>query len=139
MRSVEQQLPLIPEKPILSRPVDLTYIPVLKCTADALDYACRLANVVPKAICPLMECDKTVWSRICSGELDLDGRDIPRFNKVVGNSAYLMYLNYVDGWDLASMRKAQDDKDRRIAQLEQELADRDRAMALWVSAQRVAK
>lgn len=125
LRNVEQQLPLISEKPIVSRPVDLSYIPSLQSTSDALDYACKLANVVPKALCPLMDCDKTVWSRICSGEFDLDGRDIPRFNKVIGNSAYLFYLNHVDGWDINSMRKAQDDKDRRIAELEQRLAKKE--------------
>jgi hypothetical protein len=122
----QEQLDLLSErKKIISAPVDLARIPGLRNTHKALEYACSLADVAPKEICPLMDCDKTVWSRICSGEFDLDGRDIPKFNKVIGNSAYLLYLNHIDGWDLASMRKAQDDKDRRIAELESKLAAKE--------------
>lgn len=126
LRDVEQ-LSLIPERrPIVSEPVNLQHIPLLKNTADALDYACRLAKVVPKAVYLNMECDKTVWSRICSGELDLDGRDILKFDRTINNDAYLFYLIHQHGYDLAALRKRGDDKDRRIAELEQELADERR-------------
>lgn len=126
LRDVEQ-LSLIPERqPIVSEPVNLQHIPLLKNTADALDYACRLAKVVPKAVYTNMGCDKTVWSRICSGELDLDGRDILKFDRTINNDAYLFYLVHQHGYDLPSMRKRGDDKDRRIAELEQELADERR-------------
>lgn len=135
MREVApEQIPLIPDRKIISRPVSLEHIPVLTSTAQALEYACQLAGVVPKEICARMECDKSTWSRICSGEWDLDGRDIPRLNKVLGNSAYLLYLNHADGWDLAAMRKVQDDKDREIFELRQQVADRDRAIELFVKA-----
>jgi plasmid maintenance system antidote protein VapI len=132
LRDVEQrQLTLLPErKP--SRPVALEHIGVLKSTKQALEYACQLADVTPKEVCLDMECDKGTWSRICSGEWDIDGRDIPRLNRVLGNSAYLLYLNHVDGWDLASLRKVQDDKDREIVELRQQLADQDRAIRLMV-------
>jgi hypothetical protein len=127
------QLTLLPERePIVSRPVNLDHIGVLSSTAQALEYACQLASVTPKQVYPYMDCDKTVWSRICSGELDLDGRDIPQFNKVIGNSAYLLYLAHVEGWDLTTIRKVRDDKDRRIAELEQKVADQDRAIRLMV-------
>jgi hypothetical protein len=133
LRDVERQLELIPErKKIVSAPVDISRIPGLRDTNKALEYACSLADVTPKEICPLMDCDKTVWSRICSGEFDLDGRDVPKFNKVIGNSAYLLFLNHLDGWDIASMRKAQDDKDRRIADLEQKLANKDLEMKVLI-------
>ena len=129
-----EQLSLIPDRKIISRPVSLEHIPVLKNTAQALEYACQLAGVVPKEICPHMECDKSTWSRICSGEWDLDGRDIPRLNRVLGNSAYLLYLNHLDGWDLTSLHKVQDDKDREIFELRQQVAERDRAIELFVKA-----
>lgn len=135
MRSVEQ-LELIPNRKIISRPVSLEHIQVLKSTAQALEYACQLADVVPKEVCPHMDCDKSTWSRICSGEWDLDGRDIPQFNRVVNNSAYLLYLNHVDGWDLTSLRKVRDDKERRIGELENENRDLRRAMSLWVEVQK---
>src|SRR5579859_4587322 len=127
-----EQLSLIPDRKIVSRPVSLEHIRILKSTAEALEYACQLAGVKPKEICPHMECDKSTWSRICSGEWDLDGRDIPRLNRVLGNSAYLLYLAHVDGWDLAAIRKQQDDKDREIAELRQQLADQERAIRLMV-------
>jgi hypothetical protein len=133
LRDVEQ-LTLIPERrPIVSEPVNLQHIPFLKNTADALDYACRLAKVVPKAIYPNMGCDKTVWSRICSGELDLDGRDILTFDRTINNDAYLLFLNHQHGYDLTAMRKRGDDKDRLIEELRQELADERRLNAKMVS------
>lgn len=128
-----EQLTLLPTRdPFVSRPVNLDHIGVLNSTSQALEYACQLANVTPKQVYPYMDCDKTVWSRICSGEFDLDGRDIPRFNRVIGNSAYLLYLAHAEGWDLTSIRKVRDDKDRRIAELEQKVADQDRAIRLMV-------
>ena len=140
LRDVERQLELIPErKKIISAPVDISRIPALRDTHKALEYACSLADVTPKEIYPLMDCDKTVWSRICSGEFDLDGRDIPKFNKVIGNSAYLLYLNHVDGWDLPSMRKAQDDKDREIAELKQKLANKDLEVKALIDFHRAIK
>jgi hypothetical protein len=133
LRDVEQ-LTLIPERrPIVSEPVNLQHIPFLKNTSDALDYACRLAKVVPKEVYPNMGCDKTVWSRICSGELDLDGRDILKFDRTINNDVYLLFLVHQHGYDLASMRKRGDDKDRRIAELEQELADERRLSAKMVN------
>lgn len=138
LRDVEQ-LSLIPgEKPV-SRPVSLDRIYTLTDTRDALLYACELARLVPKQIYGHMGKDKTAWSRIVSGEFDLAGRDIPKFNAVVGNNAYLLYLAHLDGIDLGSIRKTQDDKDRRIAELEQQIADRDRAMRLMVEAMKGSK
>lgn len=123
------QLALLPAPPeIISRPVSLDRIYQLTSTHDALMYGCELARrsngdpVVPKLIYSEMGCDKTVWSRITSGELDLDGRDIKQFSDVVRNDAYLLYLNHRHGYDLASMRKTMDDKDRTIADLTARLA-----------------
>lgn len=117
------QLALLPSPPqVVSRPVSFDRVYMLDSTHDALAYGCELARLAPKQIYGEMGCDKTVWSRIASGELDLDGRDIKRFSDVVQNDAYLMYLNHLHGYDLASMRKAMDDKDRVIADLREELA-----------------
>lgn len=126
----EQLSLVLPRKP--SQPVDLKHIPLLTGTDDALVYACKLARRPPKDIYPDMGYEKSVWSRLLDGEYDLDGREIPKFNRVVGNSAYLLYINHLDGWDLASMDRAQDDKDRKIAELERTVADQDRAIRLMV-------
>jgi hypothetical protein len=117
------QLALLPTPPkVISRPVSFDRIYTLESTHDALLYGCELARLAPKQIYGEMGCDKTVWSRTTSGELDLDGRDIKQFNNVVCNDAYLLYLNHLHGYDLTAMRKTMDDKDREIADLRAELA-----------------
>lgn len=116
------QLALLPTPKVVSRPVSLDRIYALDSTNDALAYGCELARLVPKQIYGEMGRDKTVWSRIASGEFDLDGREIKRFNTVVQNDAYLLYLNHQHGYDLTSMRKTMDDKDREIADLREQLA-----------------
>lgn len=121
LRDVEQ-LALIPAPKVVSKPVSLDRICTLVNTHEALLYGCELARLVPKQIYGEMGCDKTVWSRISTGELDLDGRDIRKFNSVVLNDAYLLYLNHQAGYDLHAMRKTMDDKDQRIADLEARLA-----------------
>ena len=128
-----EQLQLLPDR-VRSRPVDIAHIPLLRSTTAALEYACTLASVVPKQVYPYMDYDKSAWSRICSGELDLDGREIHRFESVVGNHAYLFYLNHEAGFDLTTLRKTQDDQEKRIEELEREVADRDRSIRLLVDA-----
>lgn len=134
--STVEQLALLPPAGVVSRPVSFDRIYTLTSTHDALMYGCELAKMVPKQAYGPMRIDKTTWSRITSGEWDLDGRDIPQFNKVVGNNAYLMYLNHLDGIDLASIRKTMDDKDRRIAELEAKVADRDKRIETIIEYER---
>lgn len=135
LRDVEQ-LALIPGEKVESRPVSLDRIYTLTDTRDALLYACELARLVPKRIYGPVGKDKTTWSRITSGELDLHGRDIHMFSSVVNNDAYLLYLNHVHGYDLSTLRKRQSEQDKRIAELESENRDLRRAMSLWVEAQK---
>jgi hypothetical protein len=117
------QLALLPEPPkVVSRPVSFDRIYTLDSTHEALLYGCELARLAPKQIYGEMGIDKTAWSRISTGEFDLDGRDIRRFSAVVQNDAYLLYLNHQHGYDLAAMRKTMDDKDRVIAELQEQLA-----------------
>src|SRR5690606_35428549 len=117
------QLALLPEPPkVVSRPVSFDRIYTLDSTHEALLYGCELARLAPKQIYGEMKKDKTVWSRITSGEFDLDGRDIKQFDTVVQNDAYLLYLNHLHGYDLAAMRKTMDDKDRVMADLQEQLA-----------------
>lgn len=135
------QLSLLPDKKVISKAPSLDHIPLLKNHRAALEYACQLADVEPKEVCGLMvsagaKYDKTKWSRILSGQRTLPSSDVTKFNRVIGNNAYLLYLNHLDGIDLLSIRKTGDDKDRRIAELEQAVADRDRALSLVLDAQR---
>jgi plasmid maintenance system antidote protein VapI len=134
LRDVEpEQLTLVPQRSA-SRPVSLEHIPVLTSTAKAIEYACDLAGLDRKQIFPHMGKEKTAWSRICSGEFDLPGRDILKFSRVVGNDAYLLFLVHQHQYDLTTLQKAGDDKDREIFELRQQVADRDRAIELFVKA-----
>lgn len=119
--SAVEQLQLIPQ-PAVSRPVSFDRIYTLTDTHEALMYGCELARMAPKQAYGPMNIDKTTWSRICGGEWDLDGRDVLQFDRVVGNDAYLLYLNHQHGYDITSMRKTMDDKDREIAELKAQLA-----------------
>jgi hypothetical protein len=105
-----EQLPLIGSVKPASRPVSLDRIYTLTDTHEALQYGCELGRLAPKQIYGDMGIDKTTWSRICGGEFDLDGRDIHRFDRVVGNDAYLLYLNHIHGYDLTSLRKTESDE-----------------------------
>jgi|SRR6185312_7909625 len=129
---VEQQLSLLPERKVLSRPENRDHIRLLTSTKEALEYGCQLAGVERKEIYSDMGCDKTTWSRILSGEFDIDGRDIPKLNKLLGNSAYLLYLCFADGWDLDSMHKAMSDVERENAELRKQLEEERRAFRLAI-------
>jgi plasmid maintenance system antidote protein VapI len=125
-----EQLSFLPKAGAVSRPVSIERIQILSDTHEALSYGCELGKLAPKQIYGDMGIDKSTWSRIVNGEWDLDGRDILRFDRLVGNDAYLWYLIHIHGYDLASLRTVQDDKDRRIAELERTVADQDRALRL---------
>lgn len=136
LRRVEEQIPLIPPAAPQSRPVSIDRIYTLTDTHEALLYACELARRPAKQLYGEMGVDKTTWSRIVGGEWDLPGRNIHRFNRAVGNNAYLQYLMHQDEIDLTSVRRVQDDQERRIAELEGENRELRTAIRLWAEAQR---
>jgi len=137
LRTVEsEQLSLIPNDAIAGRPASLDRIYTLSDTHEALMYGCELARRPAKQLYGEMEVDKTTWSRIVNGEWDLSGRNILRFSRAVRNDAYLLYLNHVHGYDLTSLQKVQDDNERRIAELEKAVAERDRTIQLLVGYQK---
>lgn len=119
-----------------SRPVSFDRLYTLTDTHEALVYACELARLQPKQVAPLVGVDKTVWSRICSGEFDLDGRDVRPFCAAVNNDAYLMYLNHVQGYDLATLRKQQTPLEKENEDLRQENHDLRRLLALKYDVQK---
>lgn len=132
LKSDAQQLLLLadaqPHPP--SRPPDLDYLAILPTVADAVEYAATLARKVPKQLYLAMEKDKTVWSRICSGEIEFPASAIKKYSQIVGNDALSLYVAHDNGWDMASMRKSMDDKDRRIFELEKKVAEKDRALEI---------
>lgn len=133
-RDHAEQLELLVQRTTVSAPVDLTYIPRLRNTAKALEYACSLADLDPKQLCPEVVPDKTAWSLITTGKREPRFGEAWKFNRRVGNHALTYYFAHVDGFDIQYMRMRVDDQQRRIRELEEELARRDSAIQLLVDA-----
>lgn len=120
-----EQLSLLPTRKACPPP-DLAYVEALPNFRRALRYAMSLADLEPKQVYGPLGKDKATWSRIENGDMSFPADDLLHFCEIVGNDAVLMWLNCSAGYDLASMRKAQDDKDKRIAELESQLAEERR-------------
>lgn len=116
-----EQLTLLPTRKA-SPPPDLDYLVALPNARRALRYSLSLADLEPKQVYEPLGMDKAVWSRIENGGAGFPAHKIRCLSAVVGNDAFLFWLCHDNGFDIHSMRKVQDDKDRRIAELEAELA-----------------
>lgn len=89
-----------------------------------------LADLEPKQVYGPLGKDKATWSRIENGDMSFPVDDLGRFCEIVGNDSLLLWLNHAAGWDIASMRKTMDDKDRQIFELTKLVAERDRALEI---------
>lgn len=124
-----KQLHLLSEpEPPPSRPVDLDHLMILQNVGDVIDYASKLAMKVPKQLYLAMGKDKTVWSRICSGELSLAADDVKKFCRVVGNDALSLWIAHDCGWDVKAMRKTMNCLERENFELRRKLAEKDYAL-----------
>lgn len=116
-----EQLNLLPQRSS-PKPPDEVYLAALPSFRRAVRYSMSLADLEAKQIYEPLGKDKATWSRIESGDMGFPADLILPFQSLVQNSAPLLWLLHQDGWDITSMRKRQDDKDKRIAELEQQLA-----------------
>lgn len=115
-RDVEQLSLLPSRKPC--PPPDLDYVKALPNFRRAMRYAISLADLEPKQVYGPLDKDKATWSRIEGGDMSFPVDDLIHFCAVVDNDVVLMWLLASMGYDLSSIRKLQDDKDKRIAELE---------------------
>jgi hypothetical protein len=120
-----EQLALLPAK-ALCPPPDLERLTALPNWRRAMRYSISLADLEPKEVYVPMEKDKGTWSRIESGDMSLTVSELPKFQRIVGNDALLLWLNHDAGYDIKTLRLRQDDKDRRIFELERQLAEERR-------------
>lgn len=113
------------------------YVRRQKTLVGAWNLAQKISGLEDKKCYGPLDIDPSHWTKIgnCKASPPADERFV-HYLDVVGNEAPLIWLCEVRGYDFLSMRKHQDDKDRRIAELEQRLADRDRALALVMEFQR---
>jgi len=103
----------------------------------AWNYAQDFAVLEDKQVYVDLGIDASHYSKIRSGKASPPGDE--RFDcylDLVRNEIPLIWWVEKRGYDFLSLRKHRDDKDRRIAELEQRLADQDRAIRLLVEAQR---
>lgn len=120
-----EQLSLIPaRKP--SSPPDVAYLLGLPNLRRVIRYSMSLADLEPKQVYGPLGKDKATWSRIENGDMSFPADDLEKFRQIVGNDAVILWLAHQAGYDVATMRKAQDDKDKRIAELEAALAESER-------------
>lgn len=117
-----EQLDLLPARKASGAP-DLAYLATLPDFRRAIRYSLSLADMEPKQVYEPLGKDKATWSRIEHGDMGFPADLIVPFQRVVGNRAAILWLNHASGFDLASIRLRQDDKDRRIFDLERQLED----------------
>jgi hypothetical protein len=123
------QLSLLPQRTPPKAP-DLTYLVSLPTFRRVVRYSMSLADLEPKQVYEPLGKDKATWSRIEGGDMGFPADLVIPFQSITQNSALVMWLAHQDGYDVTSMRKRQDDKDKRIAELEQRLerAEQEKAV-----------
>lgn len=96
----------------------------------------EVSGLEDKEIYGELDLDAGAFSRIRKGTawLPQDER-LNRFMNVVHNEVPLIWLAESRGYDWTTIRKHRSDLQRRVEELEKELADRDRAITLILSAQ----
>lgn len=116
-----EQLSLIPaRKP--SSPPDVAYLLGLPNLRRVIRYSMSLADLEPKQVYGPLGKDKATWSRIENGDMSFPADDLENFRQIVGNDAVILWLTHQAGYDVHSLRKLQDDKDKQIQRLQDELA-----------------
>jgi hypothetical protein len=119
----ENQLPLIPSASRKnSAPPDVDYLKTLPSFRRVVRYSISLADLEPKQVYEPMDMDKAIWSRIENGGMSFPADDILKLRSITGNCAPLLWLNHQEGIDIRNLPRLRDDKDRRIAELEAQLA-----------------
>lgn len=116
-----EQLALLPPRAEPKEP-DLAYLASLPNFRRAVRYSMSLADLEPKQIYGPLGKDKSTWSRIESGDMGFPADLILPFQAITNNDAPLLWLVHAAGYDVTSLRRRQDDKDKEIERLREQLA-----------------
>lgn len=129
-----EQLSLLPAKRT-APPVDLNYIKTLTNFRRAIRYSVSLPDLEPKEVYDPLDMDKSIWSRIENGGMSFPADQILALAKITQNKAPFLWLAHQFGFDIERLPLLRDDKDRRIAQLEADLAaahaEKETMVKLW--------
>lgn len=117
-----EQLSLLASQRRESASVDVPYLLSLTSLRRVIRYSMSLRDLEPKQVFDQLDMDKATWSRIENGGMSFPADLLERFRQVVGNDAAILWLANQAGFDVAAMRKLQDDKDKEIVRLREELA-----------------
>lgn len=133
-----QQFELLPKSEPYIQPITPEIVQSIRRRPTLLaawNYAQDFACLEDKQVYMELGIDASHWSKIRKGHASppADERFV-RYLDVVRNEIPLVWLVESRGYDFLSLRKHRDDKDRRIAELEQQLADQQRAIRLLVEA-----
>jgi hypothetical protein len=125
------QLSLLPmQKTKVCPPVDVTYLRSIPTLRRAIRYSVSLFDLEPKQIFEPLEMDKAIWSRIENGSMSFPADELVKLSAITQNKAPFLWLAHQFGYDIERLPMLRDDKDRRIAELELQLAQErhDRAV-----------
>lgn len=136
------QLELLPKSEPYAVPITPELVQSIKRLPTLLaawNHAQNSALMEDKQVYLELGIDGSHWSKIRKGLASppADERFV-RYMDVVRNEIPLIWLVEARGYDWFSLRRRRDSKDRYIAELEQRLADQDRAIRLIVEAQKGA-
>lgn len=129
-----QQMALPAVAPVSNRiPLDFTLDDIrrLKSESHAIMFAVRASGYEPKAIPLEFGIDPGHWSCIKDGKKHFPHDRRNEFQDFLGNEVLLMYGCESRGYDFASLRKHQTDTERRLAETELALAERDQRIAIY--------
>lgn len=119
-----EQLSFLREKPAkTSAPVDIDRLRAQPNFLKALKYAIDLTDLEAKEIYGVLGKDKATWTRIKDGDVAFPADCIDTLCNILTNDAIVLWLLHRRGYDITSLRRIADDKDKRIAKLEADLAE----------------
>lgn len=97
-----------------------------KSWTQAIKTAMRLGNVSDKEIYIELDIDKGYFSRILSGDANLQNDKIPQFCEIVGNDLLLHWLAYQRGYELRILPKTLEEKlsakEKEVEELKEKLS-----------------
>lgn len=131
-----EQLEFFARKPVKkSAPIDIDRLKSFPTFLKALKYAIDLTDLEAKEIYGDLGKDKATWTRIKDGDVAFPADAIDAFCNIVDNDALVLWLLNRRGYDISSLKRLGDDKDKRIADLEAQLievSNRNRIIAEFV-------
>jgi predicted XRE-type DNA-binding protein len=125
---VEAQLSLLGVMKPVVQPVDDSVIRIQPNFLQAIRLAIQSSGLEDKQIYSPLGIDKATWSKILDGQFSFPTNKYEQLFDLIKNEIPLVWLAFRRGYILMPLRDA---KDRRIVELEAEIADLKAKDAAW--------